>query len=67
MEDIDNKNGYDKMVIFGTYVFEVKKEGSLVGGVNTIQNQKLKAIPYFVWSNRGVCKMEVWLDYKIKE
>jgi len=67
VEEIDNKNGYDKMVIFGTDVFEVKKEASLLGVVNTIQNQKLKAIPYFLWSNRGVGKMKVWLDYKIKE
>lgn len=67
VEEIDNKNGYDKIVIFDTDVFEVKKEANLLGGVNTIQNEKLKAIPYFVWSNRGVGKMKVWLDYKNKE
>lgn len=39
VEEIDNKNGYDKMVILGTDVCEVKKEASLLGGVNTIQNE----------------------------
>ena len=64
MEEIDNKNGYNNIVIFDTDVFQVKKETNLLGGVNTIQNEKLKAIPYFVWSNRGVGKMKVWLQEK---
>ena len=36
-------------------------EKGLLGGVNTLQNDKLKAIPYFAWSNRGIGKMKVWL------
>ncbi|NEW77886.1 MAG: glycoside hydrolase family 127 protein [Gelidibacter sp.] len=67
IEEVDNKNSFDKIVIYGTDVFEVKKEANFLGGVNTIKNEKFKAIPYFVWSNRGVGKMKVWLDYKIKE
>jgi DUF1680 family protein len=66
VEEIDNKNGYDKIVIFDTDVFEVKKEANLLGGVNTIQNEKLKAVPYYAWSNRGVGKMKVWIQEKSK-
>ncbi len=66
VEEVDNKNGYNKIVIFDTDVFEVKKEANLLGGVNTIQNEKLKAVPYYAWSNRGVGKMKVWLQQKPK-
>lgn len=66
VEEIDNKNGYDKIVIFDTDVFEVKKEANLLGGVNTINNEKLKAVPYYAWSNRGVGKMKVWIQEKSK-
>ena len=44
--------------------FKVKKEDSLLEGVNTIQTENLKAIPYYSWSNRGVGKMKVWINYK---
>ena len=43
---------------------KVKKEADLLQGVNVIENSKFTAIPYYSWSNRGVGKMKVWLDYK---
>jgi len=67
IEEIDNKNSFDKIFIDASDKFEVKKEENLLDGVNTIQNSKLKAIPYYSWSNRGVGKMKVWIDYKEKK
>lgn len=64
IEEIDNKNSFDKIFIDASDKFEVKKKATLLDGVNTIQNSKLKAIPYYAWSNRGIGKMKVWIDYK---
>lgn len=64
VEEIDNANHFDKITIDANDAFKVTKENDLLEGVNTIQTQKLKAIPYYSWSNRGVGKMKVWIDYK---
>lgn len=64
IEEIDNATTFDKIFIDASDKFEVKKEANLLEGVNTIQNGKLKAIPYYSWSNRGIGKMKVWIDYK---
>ncbi len=64
VEEIDNKNNFDKIDVTSFDTFKVKKEANLLQGINVIENSKLKAIPYYSWSNRGVGKMKVWLDYK---
>ncbi|MEO6175466.1 MAG: glycoside hydrolase family 127 protein [Flavobacterium circumlabens] len=64
VEEIDNKMNFDKIEVASGDTFKVKKEASLLQGVNVIENSKFKAIPYYSWSNRGVGKMKVWLDYK---
>ena len=64
VEEIDNKSNFDKINISSSDTFKVKKEANLLQGVNVIENSKFKAIPYYSWSNRGVGKMKVWLDYK---
>lgn len=66
VEEIDNQQRFDAVSVTDSDLFEVKKEVSLLGGVNVIENKKLKAIPYYAWSNRGVGKMKVWLPY-VKE
>jgi len=63
IEEIDNKNNFDKIDVKSSDAFTVKKEANLLNGVNVIENSKLKAIPYYSWSNRGIGKMKVWLDY----
>lgn len=63
VEEIDNPDNYDRIVVEEDDAFTVQKEADLLGGVHTLRNEKLKAIPYFVWSNRGVGKMKVWLDF----
>ena len=66
VEEIDNKTNFDKINISSADTFKVKKEANLLQGVNVIENSKFKAIPYYSWSNRGVGKMKVWLDYRIE-
>lgn len=63
IEEADNEIDFDKITISASDRFKVSKEKNLLDGVNIIQNQKLKAIPYYAWSNRGVGKMKVWMDY----
>ncbi len=64
VEEVDNKTNFDKIDINSSDTFKVKKEANLLQGVNVIENSKFKAIPYYSWSNRGVGKMKVWLDYE---
>lgn len=61
IEEVDNINNFDGIAIGNSDTFTVKREENLLGGVNVIQNEKLKAIPYYAWSNRGIGKMKVWL------
>ncbi|WP_335964329.1 glycoside hydrolase family 127 protein [Galbibacter sp. PAP.153] len=61
VEEIDNKENFDAISISENESFQVKKEDNLLGGVNVLENEKLKAIPYYAWSNRGIGKMKVWL------
>ncbi|MBZ4035886.1 glycoside hydrolase family 127 protein [Flavobacterium sp. 17A] len=64
VEEIDNKNNFDKIDISASDTFKVRKEANLLQGVNVIENSKFTAIPYYSWSNRGIGKMKVWIDYK---
>ncbi|MFV0564933.1 MAG: glycoside hydrolase family 127 protein [Flavobacteriaceae bacterium] len=59
VEEVDNPN-IDSISLSASETFTVKKE-PILEGVNTLSNDKLKAIPYYAWSNRGVNKMKVWL------
>ncbi|MBO0321818.1 glycoside hydrolase family 127 protein [Muricauda sp. CAU 1633] len=61
VEEIDNKGKFDDIKLTSNDQFQVKMESDLLGGVSTISNDNLTAIPYFVWSNRGIGKMKVWL------
>jgi DUF1680 family protein len=67
VEAIDNPVNYDAITVDQDDQFVVHKEEDLLGGVNILQNDKLKAIPYYAWSNRGVGKMKVWLDLSAQE
>jgi len=64
VEEMDNKNNFEKINISASDTFKVRKEANLLQGVNVIENSKFKAIPYYSWSNRGVGKMKVWIDFK---
>lgn len=64
-EGIDNKN-LSGIRIPSTVSFSAKEktiEGEKVTILSTrIKNDSLTLIPYYMWSNRGVGKMNVWLD-----
>ncbi|MCX2680469.1 glycoside hydrolase family 127 protein [Galbibacter sp. EGI 63066] len=59
VEEIDNSE-FDAISVSESDAFSVQEE-TILNGVNTISNKKLKAIPYYAWSNRGTGKMKVWL------
>lgn len=63
VEEIDNPGDFDAIKLSKGSSFEVAKEEGLLGGVNVLKNEKLKAVPYYAWSNRGVGRMKVWLDF----
>ncbi|MEY3433451.1 MAG: hypothetical protein RL131_1387, partial [Bacteroidota bacterium] len=44
-------------------VLEVSNQGNGV----SVQNKKVRAIPYYTWCNRGSNSMQVWLPTQIKE
>ena len=61
VEEIDNKGKFDDIQLSANEEFKVEMQPDLLKGVNTISNEKLTAIPYYAWSNRGIGKMKVWL------
>jgi len=65
IEEIDNPTDFDKITIDANDTFEVVKEAHLLDSVYTIKSKKFVAIPYYSWSNRGVGKMKVWINYKM--
>lgn len=61
VEEMDNGDRFDGIRLIENEEFKVEMRPDLLGGVNTISNQSLTAIPYYAWSNRGVGKMKVWI------
>jgi DUF1680 family protein len=61
VESFDNSDDFENLSIAPDDTFEVRWQPELLGGVTTITNQQLTAIPYYAWSNRGIGKMKVWL------
>lgn len=64
VEEMDNKSDFDQIALYPNDQFKVEMQPDLLGGVNTVSNEHLTAIPYYAWSNRGVGKMKVWLPVK---
>ena len=67
IEEVDNTANFDAITVNVNDAFKIKKEDALLGGITTIETGKLKAIPYYSWSNRGVGKMKVWINYNDKK
>ncbi|HEY5825325.1 MAG TPA: glycoside hydrolase family 127 protein [Cyclobacteriaceae bacterium] len=63
-EEIDNRQ-LGEITLPQDISFDSKKQNLLGESVNVltgkIQNTDLKLIPYYLWSNRGIGKMKVWL------
>ena len=66
IEEIDNKTNFDDIRISPSDEFLTKEERDLLGGIVTLNNKKMKAIPYYAWSNRGIGKMKVWIGLEEK-
>lgn len=66
VEEIDNRNTFDDIRVTPNEEYKVEMQPELLGGVKTISNEKLTAIPYYAWSNRGIGKMKVWLPTEEK-
>jgi len=65
-EEIDNKN-ISSLVVTDQVNLKAKKDIFLGSEVILLtgktQNDSLLLLPYFLWSNRGVGKMKVWLPH----
>ena len=68
MEEIDNKENFDKLTVSPKTSFNVAFNPTLLDGVTSIvaqtDNQTINLIPYYAWDNREAGKMKVWIDYK---
>lgn len=68
LEETDNPQ-IDKVTISADSEFSTSFDKNLLHGVEIIEasgsgkNEQFKAIPYFVWNNRGANKMKVWIDH----
>ncbi|MEZ4687545.1 MAG: glycoside hydrolase family 127 protein [Bacteroidia bacterium] len=64
IEEMDNITHFDEITLSENDAFEVTMRQDFLGGVLQLEGKKLKAIPYYVWSNRGVGKMKIWINEK---
>jgi uncharacterized protein len=68
-EEIDNKD-FSDISIPGNISLKIEKEKLLSNEINVIkadaEGKKLTLIPYYLWSNRGIGKMNVWFPVKNK-
>lgn len=67
VEGIDNNNNTFSIRLPDNLPLNVVHDKNMLGGVNVItgrmkdSNETITAIPYYVWSNRGIGTMRVWL------
>ncbi|MDP3682754.1 MAG: glycoside hydrolase family 127 protein, partial [Ignavibacteria bacterium] len=74
VEGIDNNDQINNLTLPDDAVLTLEKRNDLLHGINIITgnvpdkdgkaSQKITAIPYYAWSNRGVGTMKVWLPRK---
>jgi DUF1680 family protein len=60
-EAIDNQIDVLEAAINNRSQFTVQFHPGLLGGVNMLEGENLKLVPYYAWANRGPGKMNVWL------
>jgi len=59
-EEIDNQADVLEVKLSKDSGFEAQFEPGLLGGVNMLQGEGIKLVPYYSWANREVGKMNVW-------
>jgi len=60
-EEIDNKN-FDQLKVSNALTLTSKRENLLGQPVDVLVGNDVRLVPYYLWSNRGVNKMKVWID-----
>ena len=59
-EETDNYVDILSVLLDESSDFNGRYEPGLLGGVNTLEGDRLILIPYYAWANRNVGKMNVW-------
>jgi DUF1680 family protein len=59
-EEIDNRVDVLKAEVNENSEFTARFTSGLLGGVNVLEGEDLKLVPYYAWANRGSGKMNVW-------
>ncbi|MCK4514813.1 MAG: glycoside hydrolase family 127 protein, partial [Spirochaetaceae bacterium] len=60
-EEIDNTPSLESASLSSPLVFRSEMREDLLGGVVTLTDGSLTAVPYFAWANRGSGQMRVWV------
>jgi DUF1680 family protein len=65
-EEVDNQADVLEASIADSSDFRVQYLPDLLGGVNVLEGEGLKLIPYYAWANRDIGKMNVWFNSRDK-
>mgnify|MGYP001828425938 CR=1 FL=1 len=63
-EQVDNDVDVLEVGITAEARFVARFEPGLLGGVNMLQGEELRLVPYYAWANRDIGKMNVWFHEK---
>ena len=61
-EEIDNSLPLEQMEIPSEGPYQTQFQKNVLNGVEVLNVNNYKAIPYYSWSNRGIGKMKVWVN-----
>jgi DUF1680 family protein len=64
-EEIDNKENFDHLIVDPLHSFDTIRDTILGESTVFVKQNNFIALPYFMWSNRGIGKMKVWVPEKI--
>jgi len=63
-EEIDNQVDVLDASVDEHSKFKAQFNEELLGGVNVLEGEDLKLVPYYAWANRGAGKMNVWFRFR---
>jgi DUF1680 family protein len=61
-EEVDNQADVLDARINNNAEFMARYKPDLLGGINMLEGEGLKLIPYYAWANRDIGKMNVWFN-----
>jgi DUF1680 family protein len=59
-EEVDNRADVLEALINDSSEFRSQYRPDLLGGINMLEGEGLRLIPYYAWANRDIGKMNVW-------